>query len=369
MFAPVRGHRGPEDNDEHARRRGRLVAGARRLATWPEGASLRARSTALAGSVVGVAAAALLIADLVWRDWLPRSTIAAGGLAALALIAVWLFGSSGWRVALGVLSALGAILLAAGTALDLDQRLPDGPPPLGALVDCPGDAEGPWDGFVAPTRLSYTAVRDRPSLIGTIWRRYPTGCELAFDGYCIGEPKDHWLFHEQDPVWFSWADRHGYVPSADIAGGPSAGHVDRRDCAHDKPLPDPPQITAPGRRRLTGPIEIAAAAPGAIEVGFAVYYADSDAGLDLADWHQIGVDVQTGDGITARWDTRSVPGQGERGRPITVLAAPCLGLQFPAPDSVQRNYVAANGGGGVGRKSPPPDSIDHARRVACDAER
>jgi hypothetical protein len=324
-------------------------------------------------SVVGVAAAALLIADLVWRDRLPRSTIAAVGLAALALIVIWLFGSSGWRAAVGVLSALAAILLAAGTALDLDQRLPDGPPPVGALVDCPDNPEGPYtDGFVAPTRLDYTAVRDRPTLIGTIWRKYPTGCELAFDGYCIGEPKDHWLFHEQDPVWFSLADRHGYVPSADIAAGPSAGHVPRLTCAHDKPVPPRPEITAPRRRRLTGPVEIAAAAPGAIEVGFAVYYAESAGVSESAHWHQIGVDVETGDGITVRWDTRSVPGQGERGHPapITLLAAPCLGLQFPAPRSDQRNYVVANGGGGLRRASPPPiESIDHARGVACNAER
>jgi hypothetical protein len=221
---------------------------------------------------------------------------------------------------------------------------------------------------VAPTRLNYTAVRDRPTLIGKIWRRYPTGCELAFEGYCIGEPKDHWLFHEQDAVWFSLADGHGYVPSADIAAGPSPENVQRLPCVHAKQPPAPPEITAPRRRRLTGPIEIAAAAPGAIEVGFAVYYAD----LVGPDWHQIGVDVETGDGITARWDTRSVPGQGDRGRPapITVLVAPCLGLGFPAPESDQRNYVAANGGGGLRRARPPEsESIDHPRGVACKAER
>ena len=140
---------------------------------------------------------------------------------------------------------------------------------------------------------------------------------------------------------------------------------------HDKPLPDPPEITAPTRRRLTGPIEIAAAAPGAIEVGFAVYYTDFDAGDDLPDWHQIGVDAEAGDGFTARWDTRSVPGQGERGGQarITVLVAPCLGLHFPARHADWRNYVAANGGGGLRRARPPRESIPHARRVACTAER
>ena len=112
----------------------RLVAGAQRLATWPKGdphqrpprepASLRARSAVLAGSAVVVFVAALLTADLVWRDQLPRSAIAAGGLLVLAVVLFWLFGSSGSKTAFTVLSAIGLILVAAGTALNLDQRLP-----------------------------------------------------------------------------------------------------------------------------------------------------------------------------------------------------------------------------------------------------
>ena len=310
--------------------------------------------------MVGVAAATWLIADLVWRDRLPRSAIAAGALAALALIVVWLFGSKGWRAALGVLSALGAILLAAGTALDLDQRLPDGPPPAGALVDCPDNPEGDYtDGFVAATRLNYTSVRDRPTLIGKIWRRYPAGCRLAFEGYCIGEPKVHWLFHEKDAVWFSLADGHGYVPSADITAGPSAENVRTPGlCSRQATTGAAGDHRAQGRR-LTGPIEIAAAAPGAIEVGFAVCYADLAADPTWSDWHQIGVDVETGDGITARWDTRSVPGPGRARSPGLDHGARCalLGAPVPGAESDQRNYVAANGGGLRGAR-PASNRVD-----------
>ena len=123
MSAPVHGYRGPEDDDEHASRWDRLVAGAQRLATWPKGdphqrpprepASLRARSAVLAGSAVVVFVAALLTADLVWRDQLPRSAIAAGGLLVLAVVLFWLFGSSGSKTAFTVLSAIGLIRRAA----------------------------------------------------------------------------------------------------------------------------------------------------------------------------------------------------------------------------------------------------------------
>jgi hypothetical protein len=315
-----------------------------------------------------VAGSAWLIADLKWRDELPRSTIAAGALVAVALIVLWLFGSSGWKSALGVLSAVGAILVTAGAAVDLDQRLPDGPAPPGALVDCPDYPEGTHpDGYVAELELGYTLVRPQPNLRTKALLKYPPGCRLAFDGYCLGEPKDDWRFDLLDPVWYSLASAEGYVPSADIRARPRRG-IALLDCEGDEPPPRPPEITAPPGGRLTGPVEIAAAAPGAIEVGFAVYYPEIAGRADSARWHQIGVDLNTGDGITANWDSRSVPGQGER-RPasITLLAVPCLGLEFPAEEVDRRRYVVANGGGPrPARITPPAESISGARQVACD---
>ena len=347
----------------------RLLQRADRIAKWPRGSSLRWRSTALAIALVTIAVGALLVATSVWRDELPRSTIAAIALAAVVLSVLWLFGPSGWKAALGILSAFGAILLAAGSALDLDQRLPDGPAPRGALVDCPDYPEGHVvDGYVASTELGYALVRGQPNLHSGVVVRYPPGCRLAFEGYCLGEPKDDWRFDVLDPVWFTLTNTEGYVPSADIRAGPKSGGLDALECPGGEAAPRPPEITAPPRGPLTGPVEIAAATPGAIEVGFAVYHPELADRPKPARWHQIGVDLNTGDGITASWDSRSVPGQGDR-RPawVTLLAVPCLGLEFPAEEFDARTYLVANGGGRVPRRTTPPaDSITDARRLACD---
>ena len=347
----------------------RLLQRVQWLAKWPSGSSLRWRATALAVALVSICGAAWLVAELNWRDELPRSTIAAIALGAIVLVVLWLFGPSGWKSALGILGAIGAILAVAGTALDLDQRLPDGPAPVGALVDCPDNPNGDQpDGYVASTQIGYALVRAEPNLHSRVLLRYPPGCRLAFDGYCVGEPKDDWRFDVLDPVWLAPTATEGYVPSADIRAGPGPGALDLRDCVGDEELPRPPEITAPLAKRLTGPVEIAAAAPGAVQVGFAVYYPELSGRPASARWHQIGVDLNTGDGATASWDSRSVPGQGDR-RPasVTLLAVPCLGLEFAASESDQRTYVVANGGGPAPtRISPPAELSIEARQMACD---
>ncbi len=347
----------------------RLFEGVRRLAKWPQSTSPRWRWTALIVVLVVIGAGAWLVAELIWRDELPRSTIAAAAVVAIVLLVLWLFGPTGWKSALGILGAIGAILAVAGTALDLDQRLPDGPPPVGALVDCPDFPKGSWpDGYVATTQIGYALVRAQPNLHSRVLVRYPPGCRLAFEAYCLGEAKDDWRFDVPDPVWFRPTVAEGYVPSADIRAGPGPGALEVLECEGGERTPRPPELTAPSARLLTGPVEIAAAAPGAIEVGFAVYYEEVWGRPESGRWHQIGVDLNTGDGVTASWDSRSVPGQGG-GHPasVTVLAVPCLGLEFAAEEFDQRSYVVANGGGRIPPiVKPPPELAPEARQLACD---
>lgn len=336
---------------------------------WPRHGSLLRRLVVFGVAFALIVGAALLVSDLKWRDELPRSTIAAVALGMIVLVTLWLFGSSGSKTALGAISAAALILAAAGSALNLDQRLPPGPPPPGALVDCPDYPSGRHpDGYVATTDLGYTLVRAEPNFSSDVLLRYPPGCRLAFDGYCLGEPKDDWRFHVRDPVWFSMVTGDGYLASADIRAGPGAGSVDLLQCAGGERPPRPPEITAPVGSRLSGPVDIAVAAPGAIQVGFAVYYPEVAARPSSARWHQIGVDLNTGDGISAIWDSRSVPGQGERlPAAVTLLAVPCLGLEFPDDDYVTRSYVVANRGGPEPSAiEPPGDSFREARQMACD---
>ena len=121
-------------------------------------------------------------------------------------------------------------------------------------------------------------------------------------------------------------------------------------------------------------MEITAAAPHAIQVGFAVFYENVAGDPGSAKWHQIGVDVHTSDGISAQWDTRSVPGQSApRPASVTIAAVPCIGLESPYYHrgrrlaAEQRSYVVANRGGPrPAQLSVPVDEMDGAGEEACN---
>ena len=354
-------------------------------AEWPRRGRSSRRLIALAAGLAAIALLAVLVSRISWREDVPRSTIAAIAIALAVLLALWLFGSRGSGTAVGVLAALGAILVAAGASLDWNKILGSGSPPEGAVVDCPDLPSDPeFTGVVAPTELGYTHVRLQAGF-SDVDARYPPGCELAFDGYCLGAPKDDWRFDTQDPVWFRLAEPlddggRGYVASADLKAGPprvapadgNAGPLRYvvAEVGCGTPEPTRPEITSPLRKRLTGPVEFTAAAPTAIQVGFAVNY-DHIAGAkdSTRAWHQIGIDLNTGDGVGVSWDSRSVPGQrdGEVSR-VTLVVVPCLGLEFPGRFAAKETYLIANHARRNAKATPAERPVVDAgaREEACN---
>jgi hypothetical protein len=324
-----------------------------------------------------IAVGAYVVSRIWWRDDLSRSLIGAVALVLFALTALAVFGVRGPKTLLAVLAAFGAVVAIGGGTVKVDALLSDGPPQEEAIVNCPPDLPGGVQhGFVADTELGYSLVRTEPSLSARLLLKYPSGCRLEFTSYCIGEPKIHWRFGTPDPVWFhALGDfRDGYIPAADIRAGPGPNSLDREVCAGGEPPPVRPEITTPLGRELKGPIEITAAVPNAIEVGFAAYYEDLPGRRSSAAWHQIGVDLNTNDGIGTGWDTRSIPGQSRRGAgSMTLAVVPCLGLDFPFYERpgrlsvATRSYVVANRGGPPPDRLPPPtDSMAEAGQAACN---
>jgi hypothetical protein len=323
--------------------------------------------------VIGMAA--WIVARLTWRDDVARSLIGGVALVLFAATTLAIFGVQGPQTLVAVVAALGAVVAVAGGTIKVNTLLPAGPPNEGALVDCP--PEPPPDvphGFVANTDLGYSLLRTEPKFSAHVLLKYPPGCELRFTSYCIGQPKISWRFHDPDSVWFyAPGDFHdGYIPAADIRAGPAGIHLQRKKCPGGEPAPHRPQITAPLRRRLEGSIEITAAAPNADEVGFAAYYENRPGKRRSATWHQIGVDLNTEDGISAAWDTRSIPGQGlQEPAPLTIAAVPCLALDFAFrthrhTSAGMRSYVAANRGGPQPAPLLPQPSKTEPGLTACN---
>jgi hypothetical protein len=325
-----------------------------------------------------VLGAAYAVSALFWRDDLSRSTIGAVALVLCAVTALAIFGAKGPTTLIGVVAAFGAVVAIGGGTVDLNALLDDGPPQEKAVVNCPPEPGGTsHNGFVAPTELGYAHIRSEPDLSGDILLRYPPGCELRLTGYCIGEPKNHWRFHVPDPIWFRAPGdfRSGYIASADVQGAPSPQQLPLESCPGGRPLPSTPEITDPLDRKISGPVEITAAAPNAFQVGFAVRYEDIAGTRTSASWHQIGVDVHTNDGIVVKWDTRSIPGQSDPIPASTIIVAvPCLGLESPYFDEGHvaagvRRYVVANREGPVPEPLLlPPEVLDEAGEVACNNE-
>jgi hypothetical protein len=314
---------------------------------------------------------AVVVANSYWREDVSRSAIAVVTLLLMAVTALLLFGAAGPKTALGVAAAATAIVSLGGGAIDVQGLLPDGPVPRGAVI-CPDLPDGDhFHGTVAEPDFGYTHLRAEPSLDAKIGLRYADGCEVAFDHWCLGDPKMDWRFDVPDPVWLRVVDAdpgYQYISSADVKAGPASEKVPWFNCPGGKPVPGRPELTAPTAERISGPVQLAAAAPGAVEVGFAAYYEDDPGWSQSASWHQIGIDFNTDDGITADWDTRSIPGQSRRLiAPVTLVAVPCLGLEFPAPQAARRFYFVANRAEQPARgRSVAPGSFAPARTAACD---
>jgi hypothetical protein len=342
-------------------------------------AAVRSNAKPLAwmlGIWVLIGIGAYLVSRHWWRDDLSRPLIGAVALVLCAGSTLAIFGIKGPKTLVTVLAALGAVVAVGGGTVKVDSLLSDGPPQEKAIVNCPPEpSDQAPHGFVAETDLGYAHLRTEPNLSARVLLRYPPGCELEFTGYCIGEPKVHWRFHDPNPVWFhALGDFHdGYIAGADIRAGPGSQSLALGACPGGEPPPRRPEITAPLEHRLKGPIEITAAAPNATEVGFAVYYEDLPGQPRSASWHQIGVDLSTGNGISSDWDTRSIPGQSSRKpAPLTIAAVPCLGLDFAfsqdgRPSAGMRSYVAANRSGPTPHPLPPPaESMSEAGQTACN---
>jgi hypothetical protein len=320
---------------------------------------------------------ATFIASLTWKGNVSRQAIMVTAILLMGIAALLLLGAGGWKAFVAVAGAIIALGAVAGATIHADSILPDGPPPHGALVGCPGlpkPAAGQEYiyGTVAKTEFGYAHLREQASLqTSPIDLRYPTGCELAFSGWCVGGAKSDWRFHVPDPVWLKHVGAPGYVASADLnIGSPPKGL--KTSCPSDKPLPRKPEITSPLNQSLSGPVEFTAADPGAVMVGFAAYYENVPGRATSARWHPLGLDTDVRDGIAARWDTRSIPGQSQRLTSTVVVAAvPCLGLEFPSESSSRRSYVVAHNGGHQSvQLRPTSQSRGSARRLACaNAER
>ncbi len=209
------------------------------------------------------------------------------------------------------------------------------PPAREPSAACPDLAPGA--AFVGTAKLDAgAAVREGASRDFPMLRTIPTGCQVAFVGYCLGDPVMDPAAKLPDVRWFLPSDGPGVIASAVIRGNPPPDLAPSQ-CLGENPLPSGVSLVGPQSAPAPGAdLQLAAEAPGAALVGFAAKYADPN-GVDRR-WRQIGL-VTEGPPFQLQWDAPDRLLQ--RPEPLPVAAVVCLAGEAPADLLAAGSYAAA----------------------------
>jgi hypothetical protein len=320
-----------------------------------------------------------LVAALLVYGAAQIGTRVAGHPATFAGVAVLLIGlvlAGLWGAK--ALALVAALLGVAGYAnLNfLTNALPPGPQPPGALVRCPSlklntGWAGQIDDQVGPTgAFAFLG----PSIYARGTHRYPRGCVLDFDGYCVGDALRDRRSALPNTVWYR--RRGEFFPGAAVT--PILTHrtkaIARRDCAGGAPAPMTPAFVGPSAATVSGVVKLAAVAPYAEIVGFAAYFDNVSGNARSGSWHRLGVDPSSSGGFHLAWDTLSALGRDQSAATtVTVMAVPCLALDFPGKVQTTRDYRVVRHVGAQATIASAPEGTPAltaaqrttARREAC----
>jgi transcriptional regulator with XRE-family HTH domain len=222
--------------------------------------------------------------------------------------------------AIAAVATLVAAVLAAVVAYR-DLTRPPAPEPS---VACPDVAPGA--AFLGVTKLEAGAlVRQGASRDFPVLRTIPTGCQLAFGGYCLGDPVMDPAADLPDVRWFLPSDGPGVIASAVIRGNPPVD-LAPSECLGEDPLPSGVTLVGPQQESPPGAdLQLAAEAPGAALVGFAAKYTDPNGAADRR-WRQIGLIVE-GPPFQLQWDPPDRLVQGAEALPVAAVV--CMAGEAP----------------------------------------
>jgi hypothetical protein len=202
--------------------------------------------------------------------------------------------------------------------------------------------------------------------------RFPGGCTVGFDGFCIGEPIPDFITNVPDDRWLLLHRRAGLVSSGKVQSQSRDENLGSRpapECAQlgGDPLPPPAVLTAKPRRG--GTVVLSATSKGASAMGFALYFATSPLN-GMLPFTQLGIKTPIATGFSAKWSAaysaQFLPGQqGD----IDVVAAVCLASTVPESGSGTALAFHLNGASVEMAPEPPhlsPQVMDALSETACE---
>ncbi|WP_431681376.1 helix-turn-helix domain-containing protein [Kitasatospora sp. KL5] len=259
-------------------------------------------------------------------------------------------------VALLALTAVIALVALRSASSDHGNARTAAAAPTG--VGCPAPAASPGL-FGGETYNAVTRLRAGASLAADVVAQVPSGCKLAFTGYCLGDVVVDATSGSPDIRWFRIATG-GYVSSAVVHGNPPAG-TQPVDCPDGIAPPSSITLTAGVRTGEPGTLELRATGDHVAIVGYAAYF--PRAGSSTPQWQQLGVTSESAAGFTVAWKP-GAPAEGG-GAGIPVVAVACLGGDGPTAVADSR-LVARNGIATAMTGSELSETeLTRARKAAC----
>ena len=230
------------------------------------------------------------------RRWLRRTSLAA--TAALAVVVGLIF----WRLPAQAKSTTPAAHHVSAPA-----------------ESCPSPFTGAKGTFLGQTYFASTNVRAGASQDAAVLYSLPAKCNLALDGYCLGDVIEDAYGGSPDMRWFT-IKGGGVVSSAVIHGNPPPG-MQPGSCPDDVPLPSSISLSIATGSTGAGIVGLQATGVGVWIAGFAAYYPGTPG--DPPAWHQVGTMTDT-PGFTVllrSGQLNSAPGTNE----VPVITVACLG--------------------------------------------
>jgi hypothetical protein len=261
----------------------------------------------------------------------------------------------------------------------LTDHLPDGPSRVGELRKCPRAAlDTDSSGRINETAGAGGApMRATASTDFKVLYRFPAGCTLDFEGYCIGQSVTDLGNHAPNRVWYLHKDKQdgsiALIPGAEVLSTYLKPGTNPSKCPGQQPGPKAPTLIRLHPRVNGQTVTLAAAASYTEIVGLAMNHEEIPGDRQSRRWHRVSVDTSFGDGFALTWDARSVVHTQHRFH-VWIAVVPCYALDFPSrKQSIYLLTVAFNGrhprAVARGRRRSDlafgPQSRKEARREAC----
>lgn len=223
--------------------------------------------------------------------------------------------------------------------------------------------------YFAVTALNGVNARRGPGPEYQQLARYPAGCTLGFDGYCIGFPEPDYVVGTPDQRWLLVHDRSQLVSAAYVLSESAESRLGANpnpECGKLGGFPQPRAITMFTYNNKTG--QLGASAPGAALVGYGVVPLDARSPL-YSGTH--------GTYLSPTFAAQLPPSnlvddlQGGNGQ-LLVGAAICLAENVPVVSSIRAEIITIHNSRIIHAKPEthiPSSAADQLAEFACNNPR